>query len=224
MSKKLAIIPARKGSKGIPGKNWKILGDKPLIQHTIDSFIDAKSEFDLLISTDDKKIMDIADLNNIQIHNRSEKSASDNASMFEVVQEIFDDIGNTPDQFLLLQPTSPFRSPNNIRAAIEMLGDEDNGIVGMKSVDQYQVLMFMKNDSGFADSFLEPTKFVRRQDLPKYYYPTGSIYLLKSNAFLQEKTFYPSRIKILEIHQENAFDIDNMWDWCLAELIYNSTK
>ncbi|OLS25563.1 MAG: CMP-N,N'-diacetyllegionaminic acid synthase [Candidatus Heimdallarchaeota archaeon LC_2] len=219
MADGIAIIPARMGSKGVQGKNWKKLGDKSLIQYSIDAFRQSQINFELLISTDDDKIMDIASENEVNIHVRSEKTASDKASMFEVIQEIFESVKRVPNKFLLLQPTSPFRSPENISHALKLFDNDINAIVAMKKVDQYPILMFSKSKSGQVIPYLNPETYRRRQDVTQYYYPTGSIYLLKTSVFLEEKTFYPSNSKIMEVSQREAFEIDTIWDWKIAEKI-----
>lgn len=160
--KSLIVIPARGGSKGIPGKNIKLLDGKPLIQYTLEA---ARAVFDdkvICVSTDDLQIKEKVESFGIKVpFLRPAELATDESSSYEVLQnalEFYEAIGYRPDTLILLQPTSPFRSHKHLKEAISLYNEECDMVVSVKETNSnpYSVL-FEDNEEGFLIKSKEGT-------------------------------------------------------------------
>lgn len=221
--KTLVIIPARGGSKGVPGKNIKLLNDKPLIQYTIDA---AKKVFPLetiCVSTDDLKIVAVAESLGLTVpFIRPEELTTDTAGTYEVLLHAikhYESHGFYPDVLILLQATSPFRTAAQISEAIELFDETCEMVVSVKETkaNPYYVLK-EENESGWLVSSKE-CKFTRRQDCPKVYELNGAIYIIKVEALKQKTISEFKHVKKYVMDIVSSHDIDEKLDWKLAELI-----
>lgn len=225
----LAIIPARGGSKRLPGKNIRILGGKPLIAWTIEPAIQSGLFCDVLVSTDDPAIADVAKhYGAIVPWLRPEELATDTAGSVEVALHAIDwyEANQEPlDGIALLQPTSPFRSRESIKDSV-MLFQANNGrsLTSFKLAESHPSWCFKirKNQLIPFQGWNETNK--RSQDLETAYVTDGSIYMtspyeLKANhSFLNSHTI-PYIIKTTR----ESIDIDTEDDWIAAEkLLANS--
>jgi N-acylneuraminate cytidylyltransferase len=218
----LYLIPARGGSKGLPGKNVKRLGDKPLIVHSIDFAIrNKKDEDELCISTDDIKVIEIAKSKGIEIpFVRPDYLASDNATSYDVILhalEHYEKAGKIFDVVLLLQPTSPFRNQEDFDNLISIYNADLDMVVSVKNVKENPYFTLFEEDQL---GFLEKSKkgnFQRRQDCPQVFAYNGSMYLMNV-ATLKKRTISEfQKIKKIVMPDERSIDIDTMADWILAE-------
>jgi CMP-N,N'-diacetyllegionaminic acid synthase len=218
----LYLIPARAGSKGLPGKNIKLLGGKPLIMYTIDFVLqNIKPEDELCISTNDDNVLTIA--SNLGIHvpfKRPEELSTDTASSYEVIihaLKYYESNNRFFDFVLLLQPTSPFRIQQDFDDLIQSYNDEIEMVVTVKKTKENPYFtLFEENEYGFLDKS-KKGNFQRRQDCPDVYAFNGSMYLMKISA-LKEKQFIEfKKIKKVIMPEERSIDIDTMADWNLAE-------
>lgn len=224
--KTLYLIPARTGSKGLPGKNTKLLGDKPLIVHSIDFALMNINEGDeLCISTNDEDVFKIA--NNLEIYvpfKRPEELSSDSASTYDVIMhaiKYYEENNKYFDLVLLLQPTSPFRDQKDFENLIECYDDDVEMVVSVKkSKESPYFTLFEENESGFLDKS-KKGDFQRRQDCPDVFVFNGSMYLLKVSALKEKKISEFNRIKKVLMPEERSIDIDTMADWTLAEFYLN---
>ena len=124
--KVLAIIPARKGSKGVPGKNIKSLGGMPLVSHTIESAKEASSVTDIVVSTDDTEVVDIANNYGVRYEIREDKYADDFTPLIpDVLYYVLGQVGYDYDVALVLEPTYPFRSSSTIDRVVKEVLDND---------------------------------------------------------------------------------------------------
>ncbi len=220
----LAIIPARGGSKGIPHKNIMNLCGKPLISYSIEEAKQSKYIDYVLVSTDDKEIKDVSIAYGANVpFLRPEKFSDDKAKSIDVVIHAIDFLkneGNLFDYVVLLQPTSPLRTYEDIDNAIELIAEKnESSLVSVCEVDENPILMrTIENDT--LKSILQFNgDNLRRQDLPKYYIFNGALYIntvemiLSLNAFIDEKSipFIMERGK--------SIDIDNILDAKLAQYI-----
>lgn len=222
----LYLIPARAGSKGLPGKNVKILGDKPLIAHTIDFALkNIKEEDELCISSNDAEVLDIAKSLRIDVpFVRPEELASDTANSYDVIMhaiKYYEDNNKCFDLVLLLQPTSPFRSQDDFDTLIQSYDDEVEMVVSVKKAKENPYFtLFEENESGFLDKS-KKGDFQRRQDCPDIFAFNGSMYLLKVSALKNRSINEFKKIKKIVMPEERSIDIDTMADWILAEFYLN---
>lgn len=222
MSKILALIPARGGSKGIPRKNIKPLNGKPLIYYTLDiarKFFDDK---DICVSTDDREIADKVKEYGLQVpFMRPDYLATDTATTNDVILhalDFFHNKGIRYDYTLLLQPTSPFRQVKHIEECLRMADSQPfEMIVSVKETDAnpYYVL-FEEDDNGFLQKSKNGS-FTRRQDCPVVWQINGAIYMINNQVLMDKKNISLLKLSKLVMESKYSIDLDNMDDWMLAE-------
>jgi N-acylneuraminate cytidylyltransferase len=222
----LYLIPARAGSKGLPGKNTKKLGSKPLIEYSVDFALKNKNTGDeLCISTNDDSVLAIASDLGIDVpFKRPEELASDTASSYDVIMhaiKYYEDNNKFFDLVLLLQPTSPFRNQQDFKNLIKSYDDEVEMVVSVKkSKENPYFTLFEENEFGFLDKS-KKGDFQRRQDCPDVFAYNGSMYLIRLDALKNKKINEFKKIKKIIMPEERSVDIDTMADWILAEFYLN---
>jgi len=226
--KTLFIIPARGGSKGIPRKNIKLLGGKPLISYSVEVARALADDQDICVSTDDAEIKDIVEQTALKVpFLRPSELATDQATTQDVLLhaiDYFQTKGRHYDRIILLQPTSPFRKINQIQEAINLWEDGLEMVVSVKITDAnpYYVL-FEENEFGF----LEKSKkgfFSRRQDCPLVYQYNGAIYVIDVKSLKSRHIFNFERIKKYVMDAESSIDIDSSLDWKFAEFLLSQKQ
>ena len=226
--KPLIVIPARGGSKGVPRKNIKVLGDKPLIQYTIDA---AKGVFDdefICVSTDDFEIKSVVEQLGLKVpFLRPNELASDTAGTYEVLLHAisyYESKGYFPDTLILLQPTSPFRTSAHIKEALKLYHESIDMVVSVKETKANPYYILFEED---RNGFLKKTKeanFTRRQECPKVWEYNGAIYIINVKA-LKEKTISQfTKVCKFEMDETSSHDIDTLLDWKIAEIILQDFK
>ena len=227
--KVLGIITARGGSKGIPGKNLKLLAGRPLLDYSIDAANDTPLDR-LILSTEDKKIADAARSLGCEVpFMRPAELARDETPHLPVIQHavkwLQDHEGYQPDIVLTLQPTSPLRSAADIAAALRMmeLSDADSVVsVSEVTAHGHPMRMLKVDDHGFAKLFAtgEPVRnrINRRQDLPKAWVMNGAIYACRTDVlFAPQPSLYGDRVVAYPMPPERSISIDDLDDWEAAE-------
>lgn len=224
----LYLIPARAGSKGLPGKNTRLLNGKPLIAYSIEFAIASAAVDDTIcISTDDLSIEEIAAGYGIKLpFIRPAELATDTAGSREVILHAinyYEGLGREFDAVLLLQPTSPFRAnadKENIFAAFD--SDCDMAVSVKASKDNPYFNMFEENENGFLVKS-KAGNYTRRQDCPEVYCMNGSLYLIRVSSLKNKKMGEFEHIRKVLMPEERSIDIDTMRDWQIAEM-YTHTK
>ncbi len=223
----LGFIPARSGSKGIPGKNMKMLAGKPLMQYTFEAAKKSRYIDRIVLSTDDSQYADFAGREGVEPLLRPGELAGDAAPMKEVVRyhlEEFKKEGYEPDIFVLLQPTSPLRTEEDIDEALTFLlkDEEADSVVSVMKVPHNCLPMkIMKEEKG-ALVFLEKDgeKYTTRQELPTLYARNGpAVLAFRTKSFLESKSFYGKRCIKYLMPEERSVDIDTPFDFALAEFL-----
>ena len=218
------VIPARGGSKGLPGKNLKRLGALSLIGHAIASAREARRLSRVIVSTDDEAIAEEARRHGAEVpFLRPAPLASDEAGMVPVLQHAvrwLESAGTRPDLIVTLQPTSPFRGGAEIDATIDK--------VVATGADSAQTLVeasyhpfFMKTLDGdrTVALFADGKKYVRRQDAPAVYQPSGAVYVTRYAVLMDEGQVLGHDNRGLVMSFEASVNIDTEWDFLLAELL-----
>lgn len=217
----LAVIPARGGSKGVPRKNIKELAGKPLIAWTIEEAKKSKYITRLILSSDDKEIIQVAEQYGCEVpFVRPCELAKDTASGMEPV---FHAIAQCPgyDYVILLQPTSPLRTVEDIDTAIEKLLEDNKGFcVSVVETSESPYWMYKINkEKTIVPLITDETKTTRRQDLPSIYSLNGAIYIAEINELLMKKSFITNDTIAYIMSKEHSYDIDNMIDFVICETL-----
>ncbi len=214
----LAVIPARGGSKGLPGKNIMDVAGKPLIAWSIDAALAAKKISKTLVSSDGEEILRVAKQYGAEILKRPDALATDNAGSEGLILHALEGerkSGNVYDYVMLLQPTSPLRDAADIDAAVAQLkSSQVKALISVYTPEHTPYKAFKMNSEGRLEGLVDnKTPFMRRQDLPKTFMPNGAIYLIETAEF--EKTgslFCEEGTVAYEMSREKSLDIDTMED------------
>ena len=221
----LGIIPARGGSKTVPGKNIKLLAGKPLLQYTVDVAKASKHISKLVLSSDDEAIIKVAKQLNLEVpFKRPSDLAQDSSPTLPVIQHalhFYKNQGIHFDAVCLLQVTSPFKTTEFIDNAIERFIESNaDALVSVKKVpDEYNPhWTFKVNDNDCLELSTGEEKIIgRRQDLPVAYHRDGIIYLTKTNVLLDKNSLYGNALGYIESPPNFNVNIDTMEDWDEAE-------
>ncbi len=227
----LAIIPARGGSKRLPGKNIINLAGKPLISWTIEAARGSKYIDSVIVSTDDNEIAMTARKYSANIpFMRPDNLATDTATSVDVVFHALDELednGEFYDCVILLQPTSPLRTSQNIDESIELLQHEKcDAVISVCKMEHSPLWCNKIPINGDLSNFLDNSVINKRsQDLDQYYRLNGAIYLCNISKLKKEKTFFlKNNSKAYKMKREQSVDIDNKIDLQLATTIMNNTN
>lgn len=223
--KRIAIIPARSGSKGLKDKNIKELNGKPLIAYSIEAAIESKMFDKIFVSTDSPKYADIA----IQYGAdasflRSEENSSDTAGSWDVIREVisrFKEIGEVYDEVMLLQATSPLRTAYDIVKSIELLHEKKgNAVVSLTECDHSPIWCNTLPEDKSMDKFdREEYKDLPRQMLPTFYRYNGAIYLVTAKELQNKEHMLEKGCYAYIMPQSRSIDIDTALDFMIAETI-----
>lgn len=229
----LATICCRGGSKGVPGKNIRLLNSKPLIGYTIEAAKKSKLIDELIISTDDEQIAAIAKLYGASVpFMRPANLASDTASKWPVfihAVETFEKFtGKQVDYLVDLDVTVPLKTADDIDGAIKMaLQDMETDVVitGYEPERNPYFNMMEMNEDGYADIVKKREKpIVRRQDAPEVYSLTPAAYVVKKSALYDYAHWSKAKCKIYPMPRERAVDIDTEIDFKIVEFLMNHSK
>jgi len=221
----LALIPARGGSKRLPGKNIRPLGGKPLIVWSIDVVRDNQEICDILVSTDDTEIKAVCTEAGACVPwLRPAELATDTASSVDVALHALDWYEaekGAVDGLLLLQPTSLFRRAATVQRGIDLFGLNGKRPVLGVSPTQAHPMWSLRIDAGYLAPFMKENGFgVRSQDLPPAYVVNGGFYLISPTDLRNQLTFVINgAIPIVSEFEQEGIDIDTPWDWTIAEYV-----
>lgn len=220
--KKIAIIPARSGSKGLVNKNILMLLDKPILAYTIEAAIQSEKFIKVIVSTDSLEYKEIAEKYGAEVVMRGEELSNDSATSYMVIKDVLEkDLGIEYDYFMLLQPTSPFRNYQHINESIEKFE---------KNISNYDFLVSMTETSK-ASTLIKPIEedeSLKHYDLDfsnykrqnyKEYYPNGAIFIGKNKEYLERKHFFGKKSLAYFMNKADSIDIDDRLDFEFAILL-----
>lgn len=222
--KLLFIIPARGGSKGIPGKNIKEFRGKPLICHAIDQAREFVNDGDICVTTDDDKIIKVVENYGLKVpFVRPAYLATDNMGTYEVLLHAlshYESQGLNYDAIVLLQPTSPFRNVDHIRQALGKYNGSMDMVVTVKeaSANPYYNC-FEEARDGYLRLSKGDGKYQRRQDVPAAWEYNGAVYVINPESLKRSRLSEFKKICKSEMDSIHSVDLDTMFDWKLAELL-----
>ena len=223
--RRIAIIPARSGSKALKDKNIKELNGKPLIAYSIEAAIKSKKFDKVFVSTDSQRYAEIAVAYGADASFlRSEKNSSDTASSWDVVREVIDILkekGEEYDEIMLLQATSPLRTEVDINKAIDILYKrKGKAVVSLTECDHSPIWCNTLPDDGNMDNFDRAEyKELPRQSLPTYYRYNGAIYLVTKEELYNTDHMLEQGCYAYVMPQHRSVDIDTALDFMIAETI-----
>lgn len=224
------IIPARAGSKGIPGKNKKLLLGKPLIQYTFEAIVGSGILSTSYVSSDDQEILQLAQKVGIQHFGlRPDRLAKDDTSSIDVILYELTNykkkFGLYPDAVILLQPTSPLRNNRHILRALRLFEqNSSDSLVSVVRVPHNMIpnsVMYMDEKKKLI-SLDKNEPLHRRQNKPTYFARNGAaIYICRTEVILESKTLFGKSLIGYEMDKISSIDIDDQDDFRIAEAILN---
>lgn len=221
----IVIIPARKGSKGIPGKNKKELAGKPLIQYTIEVALNIFPPEKIYLSTDDPDIIKIGVQNGLnQTNLRPSALSTDNTSARALMLYEISKLDMDVETIVYLQPTSPLRQTHHVLEAMDLYNPKETEMVVSVSTTESNPYfnLFEENKDGFL-SLSKKSNATSRQDVPEVFKYNGAIYIINYEKLKSSELNKFKRIKKYVMKRESSIDIDDYMDWIIAEtLIINS--
>jgi len=222
----LGLIPARGGSKGIPNKNSKLLGGKPLLQYTVEAAVKSKMLDLIIFSSEDDTLIHLAKGLGVSApFKRPVHLASDEAGSLEVVQHavrFMESQGENFDAVCLLQVTTPFRNVSAIDAAVsKFIKEGSDSLISVQKVPhQYNPHWVFEEDRGVLKIATGDSEIIkRRQELPDSYIRDGAIYITKTEVLMNQNSFFGNSISYLESNPDTFVNIDTDEDWDKAEQI-----
>jgi CMP-N-acetylneuraminic acid synthetase len=224
MSKKIiSIIPARGGSKGLPRKNIAILNGKPLITYSIESALRSRLISRVIVSTEDTEIAEISKRYGSEVIVRPNDLAQDDSPTISVIinaLHMLEKEGYSPNIVILLQPTTPLRSCQDIDAAIELFMTKDcQSVVSVSEIEHSPYWSFDVKNRYLKPLFDKKYLRMRRQDLPKIYLPNGALFISRPDTLCRTKSFYSTKTLPYIMPRERSIDIDDEMDLLQVEYL-----
>ncbi|HGO5856561.1 TPA: GDSL-type esterase/lipase family protein [Mannheimia haemolytica] len=215
--KKIAIITARAGSKGLPNKNVLLANGKPLMAYSIEAAIESKQFEKIIVSTDSQEYIDLLSHYPIEFIKRAEHLASDKASSFVVIEDVLNQYQHLDfDYFVLLQPTSPLRTAQHIQECCEKFErnfDKFDFIVSVSDAHKPTTLTrVIEEDESLKHFQLDYSNYARQLYRPEYS-PNGAIFSAKPTAYLEQKHFYGAKCLAYFMDKDVSIDIDDRQDF-----------
>ena len=222
----LAVIPARGASKSIPRKNIAMVGGKPLLAWTVLAAKGSPALDRIIVSTDDAEIAEVAKAWGAEVpFTRPLELGRDDTPGIEpilhAVHWLAQQENYNPDYVMVLQPTSPLRTTQDIEAAIQLALKKDaDSVLSVSPARQHPYWMkWITPDGRLVDFIPLGRRYVRRQDLPEVYALNGAIYLIRRQVLLEKQSWYTPRTYAYIMPPERSLDIDTPWDLYIANLI-----
>lgn len=225
----LAIIPARSGSKGLKDKNIKNINGKPMMAYTIEAALQSGVFSKIHVSTDNEVYAEIAEKYGADVpFLRPQKLALDEAGTWDVVRYVIQEYaarGYKFDTVAVLQPTSPLRDKNDILNAYNVYEEKKaDSVMSLCEMEHTPLWSNTLPENHSLKNFILPENHKRRQELPIYYRPNGAIYIQNVELILQKGDLYGARSYAYIMPAERSIDIDNIFDFMVAEAIMDLSK
>ena len=222
----LAVITARGGSKRVPGKNLRELLGKPLIVYTIEAAMESKLLTRVILSSDDEKVMELAERYGVEVpFKRPGELARDDTPhvdvMIHAVKFLKDKENYSPDIVVILQPTSPLRTAEDIDNALKKHIDTGADSVSsvVKAEHQHPLQAKKIENDILRDYSVKENANVNRRDLPPAYFRNGAFYSVKRDVLIKKRGLYGKITRPYIMPAERSVDIDTEIDFRLAELL-----
>lgn len=223
----LAIIPARGGSKGLPGKNIKELNGKPLIAYAIEAALKSKYIDRVIVTTDAEDIADVARKYGADVpFMRPDYLASDTAAAIDVylhaTEFVMNEMGDKIDKFMVLLPTAPMRTSKHIDDAVDFFNEKQaTTLISIKKAETPVTWYMNKDEHGRIENagFGIGNAVTNRQVNSNYFIPNGAIYILDYDLLKNRRTYYCDNTVGFEMLAEDSVDIDTLTEFKFAEML-----
>jgi N-acylneuraminate cytidylyltransferase len=220
---RLAIIPARGGSKRIPGKNIRSFAGKPILAYSIEAALNSKLFDEVMVSTDDPQIAEVARQFGASVpFLRSAENSDDFSTTVDVLLEVaesYTNAGQTFDTACCIYPTAPFVSAELLSKAFTLLEEgKFNSVFPVVAFDYPIQRSLQRSENGKVEMVWPEYLLSRSQDLPKRYHDTGLFYWYRPNQLINERKLFGENSGALIISELECHDIDSPDDWEMAEL------
>lgn len=221
----LGVIPARGGSKGIPRKNIKLIAGRPLIAWTIEAALMTISLDRVIVSTEDEEIAAVARLYGADVpFTRPAELAQDTSPGIDPVLHALDELSGF-DAVVVLQPTSPLRSSEDIAGCIARAGQYGaSSAVSVTEQHNHPFWMYSMGHAGTLEPVMERPAVLRRQDLPRVYSLNGAVYYAKTEWLRRERALVGAATVGYVMPPERSVDLDTPMEWELADLLLRNRK
>lgn len=225
----LGVIPARGGSKGVPGKNIAEVDGQPLISYTINVILECGQLAAIYVSSDDEKILSVAKRPGIHLHRRPEEIATDDSPVTDTVKQVLQlaekELQMNFDAIMLLQPTAPIREPQHIEEAISLLQyAECNSVISVCEMEDVHPARMYQLEGDTLQPYFPEMEQMRRQDLPKTYFRNGSIYLVRREAFLQQHSLMAKPSRPYLMPSKYLANVDDRRDLIIVRALVRAWK
>tara|TARA_B100001248_G_scaffold262323_1_gene257535 strand:+ start:2336 stop:3016 length:681 start_codon:yes stop_codon:yes gene_type:complete len=218
----IALIPARRGSKGIPNKNLREFKGQPLIAWTINQALSSTSIDRVIVSTEDEEIAEIAKKFGAEIpFLRPNNLANDSSLVIETVIHAINNLNDVND-ILLMQPTSPLRRVEDIDNIVELRKKfKGQSAASLVKVSEYPQWMYSLDNQNMYPFLGKINSFERRQNLKKIHILNGSLYLSSKKHLIENGSFISNETIPYIMPPKFSVDIDEEIDWVYAEFLYD---
>jgi CMP-N-acetylneuraminic acid synthetase len=222
----LGLINARGGSKGIAGKNWKLLAGRPLIAYSIETGLECRRIARVVVSTDRTEIADIARNAGADVpFMRPAYLAGDDVLQIDVIRHALDALakdGESYDTVCLLQPTCPLRSRDDVDGALELMEREQaDTVITVTDVGGYHPATYYRRngDNSLVPLINAPLAGVLRQRLEPVWWRNGAVYATRCSVVRERRSLYGDRLLGYPMPRERSVNIDEPVDWTVAEAL-----
>jgi CMP-N-acetylneuraminic acid synthetase len=221
----LILVPARAGSKGVPGKNVKPLGGVPLLAWTARTIRASGVQARAVLTTDDPAIAELGRAEGLEApFLRPAELAADRTGMVEVVEHALGWLertqGYVPEAIMLLQPPCPFRRPERLAEALALLARPGtDGVIGVRRIDRTPSHLYVEDADGWLQPLAPWETEILRQGLRPTLMSNGTLYLVTRESLARHRRLFPPRLRALPTTEIEGIDIDTPEDWALAEAV-----
>lgn len=218
----LAFIPARGGSKGVKDKNLKLIAGKPLIKYAVECAQQCSHPLTIVVNSDSDAILSgVGDDKSVVLQKRDACLAEDDTPVTDVLFDALQRINETFDLIVLMQPTSPIRSGQDLDSIIAMfIDDRVDGVVSVVPMDDmHPARMYNLSEDAFLIPYEQENEVKRRQKLIPVYYRNGCFYAVRADVFLEQRSLMPENKKAYVMSVNHLANIDSPRDLIVTEAL-----
>jgi CMP-N,N'-diacetyllegionaminic acid synthase len=213
----LAVIPARGGSRGVPGKNIRMLCGKPLIAWTIEAAINSQSVGRIIVSTNDPQIASVSREYGAEVLERPAEISGDQSASEDALIHAINSLDTRPEAMVFLQATAPFRRNDDIDRAVRIFRETQLDTVF--SVAPSHDILWTEQDGRPVPVNHNPGKRLMRQNAAPQFKENGSIYVIRTSSLMENNSRFGKRLAVYKMAPEAALDIDSEFDFEIAETL-----
>jgi N-acylneuraminate cytidylyltransferase len=220
----IAVIPARGGSKSVPGKNIRLLGGKPLLAWSIEVARQVSEIDRIIVSTDDAQIASVGRAYGAEVYDRPPHLATDDALVIDALKDLLQTLhaeGETPDWVILLEPTCPLRTSDDVRDCLKLIAQGEYDSVATFKDAELNPHRAWRLIDGVPEVFIGgAVPWLPRQKLPKAYQLNGAVYVFRANLLAEEaKSLLVGKLGAVLMPRDRSQDIDDSVDFTIVEAL-----